>query len=564
MNTESQIETPSPRLDDASSSSSGESMSSILTGKDDHARVQLHQSILDGFKSSGKSIILDGTYVKDSLSDHMPVKIKLFPTEHANRGEHEYKIMKKLHASSPDQFVEPYAFLRGPHIVPYGPNDLVFCTSSVCIVMEDGGDLDMRKFLIDQIMEDTKKMSLIGDLLNILVAAKKAKVVLNDFKPANIIRVYDVKKRVIRLKAIDFDNSRYEGDQMTLEVSPSYCSPEVARAFLQSREEKGKTISLLASHKMDVMALGWIAYEICNDMKSYWAVQGITSDEDILNALTHLTDEKIKKNIESTFSGDRYLSVRRWLIAALQVNPRDRASADSLLNHHSIFSSKDPTLDVGGVISRLTEIQKDTKSIKSSVQQIGDILQRVAAQITLGSKQQTKDMEGLIKSLNQQKELINNGVTVDEDSMRALVAKAMVNMEDSLRIQINSSFREGLAESPGSSQADKVDLLIDMVTSLVGQSEKLSQEFELFKSMSENQTHLLTILDKKFNCMPLTFIVLPRLQPAKLAASASTTKKALNFFKRKTMGAFELLWTESTIIFVCPVTLKQVILHDLQ
>ena len=171
-------------------------------------------------------------------------------------------------------------------------------------------------------------------------------------------------------------------------------------------------------------------------------------------------------------------------------------------------------------------------------------------------------MEGLIKSLNQQKELIKKGATVDEDSMRALVAKAMVNMEDSLRIQISSSFQGALAESFDSSQADKVDLLIGMVTSLVEQSDKLSQEFELFKSMTENQTHLLTILDKKFNCMPLTFMVLPRLQPAKLAASASMSKKAINFFKRKTMSAFELLWTESTIIFVCPVTLKQVILHD--
>ena len=539
-----------------------ESLSPNPTGKDDHTRVLLHQSISDGFKSSGKGIILDGKYIKDSLSDHLPVKVKLFSREHTSRGEHEYKIMRKLHASSPDQFVEPYAFLRGAHIVPRGQDDFVFCTSSVCIVMEDGGDVDMRKFLIDQIMEDTKKLSLIGDLLNILVAAKKARVVLNDFKPANIIRVYDSKKCVIRLKAIDFDNSRYEGDQMTLEVSPSYCSPEVARAFLQSRMDKGATSSLLASHKMDVMALGWIAYEICNDMTSYWAVQGITSDEEILIALTDLTDENIKINIEFTFSGDRYLSVRRWLIAALRVNSIDRASADSLLNHHSLFSSKDRTLDMDGVISKLNEIRKDTKTIISSVQQIGDILQRVAAQITLGSKQHTKDMEGLIKLLNQQKELIKKGATVDEDSMRALVAKAMVNMEDSLRIQISSSFQEALAESFDSSQADKVDLLIGMVTSLVGQSEILSQEFELFKSMTENQTHLLTILDKKFNCMPLTFMVLPRLQPAKLAASASTTKKAINFFKRKTMSAFELLWTESTIIFVCPVTLKQVILHD--
>ena len=248
----------------------------------------------------------------------MAVKVKLFSKEHVSRGEHEYKIMSKLHASSSDQFVKPYDFLQGKYILPHGPDDLVFCTSSVCIAMEDGGDVDMRKYLIDQLMEDTEKMFVIGGLLNILVAASKAKTVLNDFKPANIIRVFDSKKRVIKLKAIDFDNSRYEGDQMTLEVSPSYCSPEVARAFLQTRKDKGKTGSLLASHKMDVMALGWIAYEICNDMKSYWAVQGITSDEEILIALAHLTDENIKKNIEFTFSGDRYLSVRRWLIAAYE------------------------------------------------------------------------------------------------------------------------------------------------------------------------------------------------------------------------------------------------------
>ena len=160
--------------------------------KDDHAHVQLHQSISSGFKSSGKSIILDGKYIKDSLSDPVDVKVKLFSTEHASRGEHEYKIMTKLHVSSSDQFVKPYDFLQGKYILPHGPDDLVFCTSSVCIAMEDGGDVDMRKYLIDQLMEDTEKMFVIGGLLNILVAASKAKTVLIAFITA-VVKVDSLK-----------------------------------------------------------------------------------------------------------------------------------------------------------------------------------------------------------------------------------------------------------------------------------------------------------------------------------------------------------------------------------
>ena len=41
---------------------------------------------------------MDGRYLKDSLSDYVTVKVKVFPMEHASRGEHEYKIMRKLHA----------------------------------------------------------------------------------------------------------------------------------------------------------------------------------------------------------------------------------------------------------------------------------------------------------------------------------------------------------------------------------------------------------------------------------------------------------------------------------
>ena len=57
---------------------------------------------------------------------------------------------------------------------------------------------------------------------------------------------------------------------------------------------------------MDVMAFGWIVFEIANDMVPYWQTQecGIVqpaTDEKILDALANLTDERIATTLESVF-----------------------------------------------------------------------------------------------------------------------------------------------------------------------------------------------------------------------------------------------------------------------
>ena len=131
-----------------------------------------------------------------------------------------------------------------------------------------------------------------------------------------------------RWKAIDFESSRGEGEEVSCEATAAYCSPEVAKEML-ARANGASHKPLLASHKMDIMALGWAVYEIANDMKSYWENQSppITEHGDILNALACLRDEDVKRDIERTFAGTQFEALRTWLVHALRVHPKDRASA---------------------------------------------------------------------------------------------------------------------------------------------------------------------------------------------------------------------------------------------
>ena len=81
-----------------------------------------------------------------------------------------------------------------------------------------------------------------------------------DFKPANVVRVLNTHQTDFLLKAIDFDCSRVEGQEVANQTTPSYSSPEVAKWLLQG----SPLPKLRASHKMVVMAFGWLGFEVLN------------------------------------------------------------------------------------------------------------------------------------------------------------------------------------------------------------------------------------------------------------------------------------------------------------
>jgi hypothetical protein len=223
--------------------------------------VVLERSVSEGENSSGKSVILSGTYTAAHITVQVNVMVKLCDKSLYSRAQREYSVMAGQHKSDPGRFVRPFALLDGAQggITPNRTEDTIFCTQCVRIVMEKGV-VSMKEYFSKRLdMPIMEKLSVVRQLLDILISARACGVVLNDFKLANIVRVSDGKYN-FTLKAIDFDNSCIEGESVGDETTAAYCSPEVARVVLarcSCQGEEVSTTSLPATHKMDIVALGW-------------------------------------------------------------------------------------------------------------------------------------------------------------------------------------------------------------------------------------------------------------------------------------------------------------------
>lgn len=530
----------------------------------------LLESILEGRTSSEKSVVLECLYTAAFTSEQYAGKAKLFPTALCCQALAEYNMMAKLHKSYPNCFVRPFAFVHGSkgYITPLLSEEIAQCSTSVCIVMEKGiTDLHMH-LQANTDLAAPERLSILSQLLGILIAARKCNIVLNDFKPANVVVV--IENNRIRLKSIDFDNSRTEGDEMSYEATAAYCSPEVARAILaKARGEKQPC--LLASAKMDVMSLGWAAFEISNGMKSYWRnlPSPISYDTDIIMALSRLTDEEVRSNIERTFPGGQHDSLRSWLIHALRVNPIDRASAEQLLSGHSLLGMREKTIDHNRVYCQILRNQNQilekiddlSEKLVTAFDSLSSSLDCVAANMALGSKDYRQGIETLELVLSGQMEQVAHGASIDQVALESAVAASIANLEDSVRSKITTSIREltNAGDTNDFSQNDRLDILLTMVQELHSKSNHLAEDFKHFMSISNSQSDLLATIEMNGNFMPLTFVIIPEVSfREKLDSSASQLSKIKNFTKRKTKKMASLVWSRSRIHFICPVTLKQV------
>ena len=545
--------------------------------------VVLERSVSEGENSSGKSIILSGIFTAAHTTEQVTVMVKVSDRSLFTRAQKEYSMMVRLHKADSSRFVRPFAFLDGAHggITPYQKEDTAYCLKSVCIVMEKGA-VDMKEYFMQRPqMPIMEKLGVVRQLLDVLLAARKCGVVLNDFKLANIVRVSDGRYD-FTLKAIDFDNSCLEGESLSDETTAAYCTPEVAKAAL-ARCKGEQVTALLATHKMDIMALGWTVYEIANNMVSYWSNQAnpITGDVDILTALSALKDDDVHLNINQTFPGDQYAALRTWLIHALRVNPRERATAEELLHSHSLFGSKDRTLDQNQLLSKieqkidqstnkvleqgniiLTRVEELSQQLDSSLSVFGAALDDIAASIALGASSNSSDMKAVGEVLQHHRDLLQKGETLDQHSLESALKVAMGNMEASLKAEIHSSISAVItAKSSASdpSQEEKLDVLLGMVQDLKTQTESLTKDFKEFSNMSESQYELLSLLERNNNSMPLTFVILPGTEPSvKLPSSSSMIDKMKNSARRRKDQIFDLVWARSRVVFICPVTLQQV------
>jgi len=110
------------------------------------------------------------------------------------------------------------------------------------------------------------------------------------------------------------------------------------------------------------------------------------------------------------------------------------------------------------------------------------------------------------------------------------------------------------------------------ISATAGDKRRQNEKLEVLLSMVENLQHKIDSLDKangillklaskiecKMNKMPYTFVIKPEAVRAPLGASASRIQKIGNFAKRFLHWSYSLAWSRSRLVFVCPITMKQV------
>ena len=544
--------------------------------------------IKDGRRSSGASIIMDGSFTSAATRKAVAVKMKLVPSTDVSavsalRGE--FEIAKRLYDDSHEHFVRVYDFVDGAagEIMSEERED---CTGFVGLAMQLGDDnlaefLKKKKINLIDLLPHSKK------LVEILIAAHESGVVLMDFKPENVVRFHEKQEYVF--KAVDFDNSRLLNTEITMDATGTlaYISPEVARVML-ARANKTTPERTFATPAIDIFSLGLIVFELACEGRSFWEFLGIrvrpvvVDEVALLNAAASLTDNKVKELLENL---PPHLPLRSWLLDALKVEPAVRWSAKRLLSGHSLFLESQATRRVS---SGLTQQLLDSVSKLATKEDMNDGFQKVHLSLEemhekLDAIASSQSDLGLVMRQAASDAAVNQGLlkrsleslgAAMQSSMSMHSLSSIEGMEASeLQSLIKSAVSSSLQAAPGLTD-DLKRFIKDTVTQCsesadrTNQTDQLKQIVETLASLKDNVLNVASeireirvdlarvnealgsrlnvlqamVMNAKFvKYSPTTIVMLP----------AAAKKSALGMMK----SAFK---TEYNIFFVCPVTKKVV------
>jgi serine/threonine protein kinase len=220
-----------------------------------------------------------------------------------------------------------------------------------CGIVMEKGEENLLEYLDkgrQNPLTDMQRFALAENVVDIVIEAHRQGIVLMDLKPSNFVRVKVDSDYV--LKAIDFDNSVKEGDHVSRNITPAYCSYEMARFVL----DKDMNV-MKASKAMDVCSLGWTVWKILKGT-TLWTELNIADNDKILEELSRMDDEdvSIRREIERTFPSLK--SVQSFLLDALHVNPRSRMTAFQLKNNHSMLKGGDSTINIDSLGRLVTQV----------------------------------------------------------------------------------------------------------------------------------------------------------------------------------------------------------------
>jgi serine/threonine protein kinase len=119
-----------------------------------------------------------------------------------------------------------------------------------CVVLEYG-ERSLSDFLKRGPLQRNERKFIVDRLANVVQHMHAQNVVHCDLKPHNFVLFG------LKWKVIDLENARRSGEPVSMRVSPSYCSPELARAVLSKQTDR-----MRATCALDMWAFGLVVFEL--------------------------------------------------------------------------------------------------------------------------------------------------------------------------------------------------------------------------------------------------------------------------------------------------------------
>ena len=430
-------------------------------------------------------------------------------------------------------------------------------------------------------------------------------LVHGDMKPANILFA---DSSVTSLKIADFGTAKIRGQldstlgQSTLQRTghmqgtPIYSAPEMMEDEDEDEDEEegGKPSGVArASRSSDAYALGIIMHEILTrkkpfeEMKTFKKLSKkvIKGGRPPIDKLPSDTPPAVKNMIQRCWDGDRTMRLSAYrcaetLARALPAFEQQEVAKPTSGATEPLSQTMTRRLQDAKLVAIFEKLERMEENQKSLVEMVGTGFEGVHAHIDELSDQLSLSLNGmgvllsdlsqkaaagdakteaglaaLLDALQTHQTDLAKGQVHDQARLAELVRTAMAGMEETLSGQMQQclvAVMEGAndATTRDAAAADKMEALVSVVTDM-------KEEVSSMHTLSLRQQELLQVIEKRSNLMPHTFVILPKFPPVQ-AETLSTISKMKNCLLRQKDRLTGLVWEQSTLFFVCPVTRKLV------
>jgi len=207
-----------------------------------------------------------------------------------------------------------------------------------CVVLEYGS-LSLADYLKKGTLQRNERKFVVDRLAHIVQHLHANNVVHCDIKPHNFVLFG------LRWKVIDLESARQAGEPVSMKVSPSYCSPELARAVLGKQADR-----MRAACTLDMWSFGLVFFEL-------FARQPYFADKpDTMQQLASYAELEVPKDIVDD------IQARHVLKKLLVKNHVERANIQAVLKHAYLCGGMD-TIQKASSFGYLQQTQEQLQTM---------------------------------------------------------------------------------------------------------------------------------------------------------------------------------------------------------